>query len=244
MADIKVFAENLEDSTKEQIEEISSCPAFEGAKIRIMPDAETIARDDLIQFNRDVKRAVPTGFSLHRDPACVLADFDMESRDWLQDKRKVERSMGTLGGGNHFIELDEDEDGCQYLVVHTGSRNMGKHHQALAQKTCTADIPDELKYLVEDLSAEYLVDMHNCQRFSNQNRKAIVAQIVERTGIRLDGDGFTTMHNYISEDGMIRRCRYCTRQGKQGLELLGAAWDGSCDEPHQSVPNARYQVVR
>lgn len=148
MADIKVFAENLEDSTKEQIEEISSCPAFEGAKIRIMPDAhkgkgcvigftanlgdkvipnlvgvdigcgmycvplaETIARDDLIQFNRDVKRAVPTGFSLHRDPACVLADFDMESRDWLQDKRKVERSMGTLGGGNHFIELDEDEDG-------------------------------------------------------------------------------------------------------------------------------------
>lgn len=39
MADIKVFAENLEDSTKEQIEEISSCPAFEGAKIRIMPDA-------------------------------------------------------------------------------------------------------------------------------------------------------------------------------------------------------------
>ena len=98
-ADIKVFAENLEDSTKEQIEEISSCSAFEGAKIRIMPDAhkgkgcvigftanlgdkvipnlvgvdigcgmycaplaETIARADLIQFNRDVKRAVPTGF--------------------------------------------------------------------------------------------------------------------------------------------------------------------------------------
>ena len=258
MADIKVFAENLEDSTKEQIEEISSCPAFEGAKIRIMPDAhkgkgcvigftanlggkvipnlvgvdigcgmycvplaETIARDDLIQFNRDVKRAVPTGFSLHRDPACVLADFDMESRDWLQDKRKVERSMGTLGGGNHFIELDEDEDGRQYLVVHTGSRNMGKqtaeHHQALAQKTCAADIPDELKYLVGDLSAEYLVDMHNCQRFSNQNRKAIVAQIVERTGIRLDGDGFTTMHNYISEGGMIRKGAISAHAGEMVL---------------------------
>lgn len=258
MADIKVFAENLEDSTKEQIEEISSCPAFEGAKIRIMPDAhkgkgcvigftanlgdkvipnlvgvdigcgmycvplaETVARDDLIQFNRDVKRAVPTGFSLHRDPACVLADFGMESRDWLQDKRKVERSMGTLGGGNHFIEHDEDEDGRQYLVVHTGSRNMGKqtaeHHQALAQKTCVADIPDELKYLVGDLSAEYLVDMHNCQRFSNQNRKAIVAQIVERTGIRLDGDGFTTMHNYISEGGMIRKGAISAHAGEMVL---------------------------
>ena len=168
-----------------------------------------------------MKRAVPTGFSLHRDPACALADFDMESRDWLQDKRKVERSMGTLGGGNHFIELDEDEDGCQYLVVHTGSRNMGKqtaeHHQALAQKTCTADIPDELKYLVGDLSAEYLVDMHNCQRFSNQNRKAIVAQIVERTGIRLDGDGFTTMHNYISEGGMIRKGAISAHAGEMVL---------------------------
>ena len=186
-----------------------------------VPLAETIARDDLIQLNRDVKRAVPTGFSLHRDPACVLADFDMESHDWLQDKRKVERSMGTLGGGNHFIELDEDEDGRQYLVVHTGSRNMGKqtaeHHQALAQKTCTADIPDELKYLVGDLSAEYLVDMHNCQRFSNQNRKAIVAQIVKRTGIRLDGDGFTTMHNYISEDGMIRKGAISAHAGEMVL---------------------------
>lgn len=39
MADIKVFAETLEDSAKEQIEEISACPAFEGSKIRIMPDA-------------------------------------------------------------------------------------------------------------------------------------------------------------------------------------------------------------
>lgn len=96
-------------------------------------------------------------------------------------------------------------------------KQTAEHHQALAQKTCAADIPDELKYLVGDLSAEYLVDMHNCQRFSNQNRKAIVAQIVERTGIRLDGDGFTTMHNYISEDGMIRKGAISAHAGEMVL---------------------------
>ena len=96
-------------------------------------------------------------------------------------------------------------------------KQTAEHHQALAQKTCTADIPDELKYLVGDLSAEYLVDMHNCQRFSNQNRKAIVAQIVERTGIRLDGDGFTTMHNYISEGGMIRKGAISAHAGEMVL---------------------------
>lgn len=258
MADIKVFAENLEDSAKEQIEEISSCPAFEDAKIRIMPDAhrgagcvigftanlgdkvipnlvgvdigcgmycvplaETIARDDLIQFNRDVKRAVPTGFRLHRDPACELSEYEMDARDWLENKRKIERSMGTLGGGNHFIELDEDEEGRQYLVVHTGSRNLGlqttEHHQAVAKATCAAEVPDDLKYLGGDLSAAYLADMHNCQRFSIQNRKAIIAQIVDRTGIRLDGDGFTTMHNYISQDGMIRKGAISAQTGETVL---------------------------
>jgi len=43
----------------------------------------------------------------------------------LNDARRLERSLGTLGGGNHFIEIDEDEDGNKYLVIHSGSRNLG-----------------------------------------------------------------------------------------------------------------------
>ena len=43
----------------------------------------------------------------------------------LRDTRRLERSLGTLGGGNHFIEIDEDEDGGKYLVIHSGSRNLG-----------------------------------------------------------------------------------------------------------------------
>ena len=44
----------------------------------------------------------------------------------LRDVEKLERSIGTLGGGNHFIEVDKDEEGNKYLIIHTGSRNLGK----------------------------------------------------------------------------------------------------------------------
>ena len=54
----------------------------------------------------------------------------------LRDAKRLERSLGTLGGGNHFIEIDRSEDGTQYLVIHSGSRNLGKqvaeYYQRLA----------------------------------------------------------------------------------------------------------------
>ncbi|MBQ6546021.1 MAG: RtcB family protein [Lachnospiraceae bacterium] len=54
----------------------------------------------------------------------------------LRDTKRLERSLGTLGGGNHFIEVDEAADGTKYLVIHSGSRNLGKQvaefYQSLA----------------------------------------------------------------------------------------------------------------
>ena len=63
--------------------------------------------------------------------------FDLEQlrcyRD-LKDAKRLERSLGTLGGGNHFIEIDESADGEKYLVIHSGSRNLGKQVAELYQK--------------------------------------------------------------------------------------------------------------
>ena len=63
--------------------------------------------------------------------------FDLEQlrcyRD-LKDAKRLERSLGTLGGGNHFIEIDESADGDKYLVIHSGSRNLGKQVAELYQK--------------------------------------------------------------------------------------------------------------
>ncbi|MBO5055040.1 MAG: RtcB family protein [Lachnospiraceae bacterium] len=52
----------------------------------------------------------------------------------LKNTKWLERSLGTLGGGNHFIEIDRAQDGCNYLVIHTGSRNLGKQVAELYQQ--------------------------------------------------------------------------------------------------------------
>ena len=56
---------------------------------------------------------------------------------YLRDSRRLERSLGTLGGGNHFIEIDETGDGCKYLIVHSGSRNLGKQVAQYYQRLAT-----------------------------------------------------------------------------------------------------------
>ena len=52
----------------------------------------------------------------------------------LKDAKRLARSLGTLGGGNHFIEIDEAADGTKYLIIHSGSRNLGKQVAELYQK--------------------------------------------------------------------------------------------------------------
>ncbi len=52
----------------------------------------------------------------------------------LRDSRRLERSLGTLGGGNHFVEIDEARDGTKYLIIHSGSRNLGKQVAEFYQK--------------------------------------------------------------------------------------------------------------
>ena len=52
----------------------------------------------------------------------------------LKDSKRLERSLGTLGGGNHFIEVDKAADGTKYLVIHTGSRNLGKQVAEIYQR--------------------------------------------------------------------------------------------------------------
>lgn len=74
----------------------------------------------------------------------------------LKDTRRLERSLGTLGGGNHFIEVDKSQDGTNYLVIHTGSRNLGKQ---------TAEIYQQLA-----------VDLNKGKETYLEQRNAIIAE--------------------------------------------------------------------
>lgn len=116
---------------------------------------------NLSLLDRIINESVPSGFDIHEQSKLKeMSPFTLRLLRNLHEKTQgcfdydyIERSLGTLGGGNHFIELDEDEQGCKYLVIHTGSRNLGvkvcNYFQHLAKKNVNRN--EERKRIIEDL---------------------------------------------------------------------------------------------
>lgn len=92
---------------------------------------------DFEAFDQVVRQYIPCGRETQEGRLVHYPQLQqMHCYRNLKQTKRIERSLGSLGGGNHFIELDKDEEGCVYLVIHTGSRNLGKQvaelYQALA----------------------------------------------------------------------------------------------------------------
>lgn len=115
---------------------------------------------NLSLLDRIINESVPSGSDVHEQsqlkemsPFMLRCLHDLQNRTPCFDLDYIKRSLGTLGGGNHFIELDEDEQGCKYLVVHSGSRNLGvkvcNYFQHLAKKN--VNNREERKRIIEDL---------------------------------------------------------------------------------------------
>ena len=116
---------------------------------------------NLSLLDRIINESVPSGFDVHeksklKDMSPLTSDLLLDLHERTQgcfDLDYIGRSLGTLGGGNHFIELDEDEQGYKYLVIHSGSRNLGvkvcNFFQHLAKKNVNRN--EERKRIIEDL---------------------------------------------------------------------------------------------
>lgn len=96
---------------------------------------------DLEKLDEVIRKYVPNGRNVNQNK---LVDFDLERLECYKELKDIdwlEKSIGSLGGGNHFIEIDIDEDNNKYLVIHTGSRNLGKQvaeiYQEKAIKHCS-----------------------------------------------------------------------------------------------------------
>lgn len=97
---------------------------------------------DLEKLDKVINENIPAGRNIREQK---LVDFtqinDLYCLRELKETKKFNRAIGTLGGGNHFIEVDVDEEGNKYLVIHTGSRNLGKQvadfYQNLAIELCS-----------------------------------------------------------------------------------------------------------
>ena len=115
------------------------------------------------------------------------------------DESQVINAMGTLGGGNHFIEIDVDEDGFIWSVVHSGSRNFGLKIANYHQKQCgTAG------YLDYEWAYDYFVDMFFAQQYASANRRLISDIIADIIGSRVLSCIEST-HNYVDPRDMIIR---------------------------------------
>ncbi len=83
---------------------------------------------DLEKLDKVIHEFVPSGMNVHKEQKYKFIEMDqLICLEELKNKDNwLEKSIGTLGGGNHFIEVDIDENNNKYLVIHTGSRNLGK----------------------------------------------------------------------------------------------------------------------
>lgn len=115
---------------------------------------------ELQKLDKLIYRSIPSGFSVRETPHRFASRFAPELL-YCADKIHVPRmmlSIGTLGGGNHFIEADQSEDGSIYLVIHSGSRHLGvevaKYYQEEAYRQLNAASKDEVDALIASLKAQ------------------------------------------------------------------------------------------
>ena len=167
-------------------------------------------RPEMQKLDKIVREMIPAGREIRKKIHRFAEQLDLEAllcfRHIQEDKAR--HSIGTLGGGNHFVELDRSDDGAYWLVVHSGSRHLGREVAGYYQKAAFEASPDgtpyELSYASGDLMEAYLHDMKIVQNYAEWNRQAIAADIVRGMKWHVD-DTFSTIHNYIDLDSMILR---------------------------------------
>ncbi|MCF3940993.1 MULTISPECIES: RtcB family protein [Gordonia] len=190
--------------------------------------------DDLSGLRSAIESKVPVGFTSHARPVDLRplqvgggwGDFWQrfdELHDGVQKlDGRAHKQLGTLGGGNHFIEVCLDDDDAVWVMLHSGSRNIGKElaerHMSIAAKLPhNADLPDRDLAVFLSGTAEmdaYRHDLEWAQEYAARNRRvmlalvcAAVAETFAARTVRFD-DPISCHHNYVAAEYI------------DGLELL------------------------
>ena len=136
-----------------------------------MLTAEIGQRDiDFEKLDKVIRENIPSGRNV-RDSEVNFQDIErLRCKDLLKNVSWLKRSLGTLGGGNHFIEVDEDSGGVKYLIVHTGSRNLGKQIAEIYQQIAVESMQG-VPGLKEDM--ELLIEEYKRDRRQKDIQKAL-----------------------------------------------------------------------
>lgn len=115
---------------------------------------------ELQQLDKLIRQEIPSGFAIRTKPHRYAKQIDLEALYCAKhvDLLRAEKSIGTLGGGNHFIEANKDDEGNIYIVVHSGSRHLGlqiaNYYQNAGFKALTSYKPEEIEAAIVKLKAE------------------------------------------------------------------------------------------
>ncbi len=171
-----------------------------------------------------IRERIPSGFRIRKKAHRLNDDFPYEKLKCLKhiDVDKAMMSLGTLGGGNHFIEVDKDNEGNLYLVIHSGSRSLGKaiaeHYQMEGQKVLKEqgiNLPYELTFLTGELFDDYRHDQELAVKYAELNRTVIMDEILK--GMKLKAEyTLSCIHNCIEITDTCKMLRKGAISAKTG----------------------------
>lgn len=198
---------------------------------------------DLPALYAFIENNIPTGFNKHNK----AMRFDSNQKATIKRCEKLVQSKklnanpslqaGTLGGGNHFIEVERSPTtGDTYITIHSGSRKFGhavaNYHQAKAKelmKEKNISVPKDLEYLPMNLGGnEYLNDMYLAQDYASMNRRLMLNSILKYLNVKYDAVQLTeSVHNYISErDNIVRKGAIAAHKNTSVVIPLNMGKDG------------------
>ena len=201
--------------------------------------------DSLRRLRTRLEAVVPVGFAQHREPAFT----DDDANDWTSFWKmfddltpvvkaradKALRQMGTLGGGNHFVEVCLDSDDHVWVMLHSGSRGIGnqlaQHHISVARGLAhNAELPDpDLAVFLAGTQemAAYRHDLYWAQDYARRNRAVMLRLVCDVLRAEFGDIGFeepiSCHHNYVAEERHFGEDVLVTRKGaiRAGLGELG-----------------------
>jgi len=162
-------------------------------------------------FN-EIYEKIPVGFNcgLEKDyPRFYSASEDKNLNEKVNAKLNIQ--LGTLGSGNHFIEIGKSTQGMLAITIHSGSRNIGhsvaSYYMKLSKtKSPVKDLPDGFFWLDSAAGQEYLEDMNFCLEYALANRREMMKTIFKLLQLR-PRDMINENHNHaiITPDGVLHR---------------------------------------
>lgn len=218
-----------------------------GMQVYILNDKEM----DFAKLDETIRTKIPSGAKVHAQGHSRIKELPIESLycyEFLRHKT-VSQSLGTLGGGNHFIEVDQDLDGRLYLVIHSGSRRLGRDVANFFQDVALFEEhgytqeevrrlklrPYQLKklkkrkencFLSGENMEQYFHDMNVAVEYAKLSRKIMAETIIEALNLDV-AETFATVHNYIDTDHMILRKGAVSAQKDEKLIIPINMRDGS-----------------